>query len=153
MWDLSSLTRAGTWAPALGVGSPDRWTARKVPWRVNSYSSTFDTNCIIGHPAFHPWPLPIGHWVLQTFWVGLQVLPCSFHSCMVFSASLVGFSDSWFLGTIVQSYNICWCPNMQAYLLDTFLEFLGPSGQISLPIFFFNIYLAALNLSSSMKDL
>ena len=49
---------------------------------------------------------------------------------------------------------------MQAYLLGTFLEFLGPSGHfdnVKFPFLFifsfFNIYLAALNLSSSMKGL
>ena len=31
LWDPSSLTRDGTWAPAVEAWSPNHWAAREVP--------------------------------------------------------------------------------------------------------------------------
>ena len=31
LWDLSSLTRDGTWTPAVKVPSPNHWTTRDFP--------------------------------------------------------------------------------------------------------------------------
>ena len=39
LWDLSSLTRDWTWAPAVRAPSPNHWTAKKFPRLIISFLS------------------------------------------------------------------------------------------------------------------
>ena len=40
-WDLSSLTRDGTWALAVKARSPNHWTAREFPRCLSLYHAFY----------------------------------------------------------------------------------------------------------------
>ena len=46
MWDLSSLTRDRTQAPALEVQSPNHWTSKEVP-QFTFFYHTFSSTLVL----------------------------------------------------------------------------------------------------------